>query len=84
MRFILASNNKGKLREIKDIFSELGVDARVVSQREAGYDIDADSHVLGGRQETETSAKANEPTGLRRLTNVFRGSETEKIITKRH
>ena len=40
------------------------------------YDVDTDWHVLGGRQETETAAKASEPTGLRRLTNVFRGSET--------
>ena len=42
MRFILASNNKGKLREIKDIFSELDLDAQVVSQREAGYEIEAE------------------------------------------
>ena len=42
MRFILASNNKGKLRELKDILSELDIDAEVVSQREAGYDIEAE------------------------------------------
>ncbi len=42
MRFILASNNKGKLRELKDILSELDIDAQVVSQREAGYEIEAE------------------------------------------
>ena len=41
-----------------------------------GYDVDTDLHVLGDRHETETAAKATEPTGLRRLTNVFKGSET--------
>ena len=40
------------------------------------YDVDADSHALGDRQETETAAKATEPTGLRRLKNMFKGSET--------
>ena len=41
-----------------------------------GYDVDTDSHVLGGRQETETAAKVTDPTGLRLLTTVFKGSET--------
>ena len=40
------------------------------------YNVDTDAHALGDRTETETAAKAKEPTGLRRLTNVFRGSET--------
>ena len=40
------------------------------------YNVDTDSHALGDRQKTESAAKANEPTGLRRLTNVFKGSET--------
>ena len=42
MRFILASNNKGKLRELKNILSELDIDAQVVSQREAGYEIESE------------------------------------------
>jgi len=40
MRFILASNNQNKLRELKTILSALGAD--VVSQREAGLDIEAE------------------------------------------
>ena len=40
MRFILASNNKGKLREMKAILSELG--AEVISQGEAGLSLEAE------------------------------------------
>lgn len=40
MRYILASNNSGKLREIKQILADL--DAEVVSQSEAGLIIDAE------------------------------------------
>ena len=39
-KIIFASNNKGKIRELKDILSPLGIE--VVSQREAGFDIEAD------------------------------------------
>ena len=39
------------------------------------YDVDQDLHALEGRKETETAAKPNEATGLRRLKNVFRGGE---------
>ena len=34
IRFVLASNNKGKLKEMREILSELGID--VMSQKEAG------------------------------------------------
>ena len=40
MRYILASNNRGKLREMKAILAETG--AEVVSQREAGADFEAE------------------------------------------
>lgn len=40
MRFIIASNNKNKLREIKDILSGLGAEA--VSQSEAGLQFEAE------------------------------------------
>ena len=40
MRFILASNNKGKLREMKAILSAVG--AEVVSQGEAGVHFEAE------------------------------------------
>lgn len=40
MRFILASNNEKKLREMREILSDLGID--VISQREAGYNIEAE------------------------------------------
>ncbi|PKM71960.1 MAG: non-canonical purine NTP pyrophosphatase [Firmicutes bacterium HGW-Firmicutes-16] len=40
MRYILASNNKGKLKEMKAILANLG--AEVISQSEAGLSIDAD------------------------------------------
>ena len=40
------------------------------------FDVDQDTHALEGRKETETDAKPNEATGLRRLKNIFRGKET--------
>lgn len=42
MKIILASNNKNKLREIKEILSPLGFE--VISQREAGADIEAEEN----------------------------------------
>ena len=40
MRYILASNNKGKLREMKAILADLG--SEVVSQSEAGLELEAE------------------------------------------
>ena len=40
MTFLLASNNEGKLRELRAILSELGF--AVISQREAGLDLEAE------------------------------------------
>ena len=37
---ILASNNKNKLREIKDVLEQFNIN--VISQEEAGYDIEVD------------------------------------------
>ena len=37
-RFVLASHNPGKLAEMRDILGELGI--RVISQREAGVDVE--------------------------------------------
>ena len=37
-RFILASGNKGKLREFREILEPMGIE--IVSQREAGFDLD--------------------------------------------
>lgn len=40
MRYILASNNKGKLKEMKAILASLGAD--IISQSEAGLELEAD------------------------------------------
>jgi XTP/dITP diphosphohydrolase len=39
-KIIFASNNKGKIREVKEILSPLGFD--VISQKEAGFDFEAE------------------------------------------
>ncbi len=40
MKIILASNNKNKLREVREILEPIGID--VISQSEAGVDIEAE------------------------------------------
>ena len=40
MRYILASNNKGKLKEMKAILESVG--AEILSQSEAGLELEAD------------------------------------------
>ena len=42
MKFILASNNKNKLREMGELLSELGIE--LISQREAGCDFQVDEN----------------------------------------
>ena len=42
MKIILASNNKNKLREIRDILEPMGFE--VISQSEAGIDIEAEEN----------------------------------------
>ena len=48
------------------------------------YNVDQETHALGGRHETEHAAKDNEPTGLRRLKTAFGKHETsvEDLIKK--
>lgn len=53
---IFASNNKGKIRELKDILSSLGIE--VVSQREAGFDIEADETGTTFAENSAIKAKA--------------------------
>lgn len=40
MKIILASNNSGKLREMKELFSDM--DIEILSQREAGFELDVE------------------------------------------
>lgn len=55
-KIIFASNNKGKIRELKDILSPMGIE--VVSQREAGFDIEADETGTTFAENSEIKAKA--------------------------
>lgn len=55
-KIIFASNNKGKIRELKDILSPLGIE--VVSQREAGFDIEADETGTTFAENSAIKAKA--------------------------
>ena len=54
LKFVLASNNPGKLREMKDILSELGID--VLSQKEAG--ISSEPEETGTTFEENAAIKA--------------------------
>lgn len=56
MRLILASNNKDKLREFKELFE--GTDTEIVSQREAGYDLDVDETGLSFEENAWLKASA--------------------------
>lgn len=55
-KIIFASNNKGKIRELKDILSEL--DIEVISQKEAGFDIEADETGSTFAENSAIKAKA--------------------------
>lgn len=55
-KIIFASNNKGKIRELKDILSPMGIE--VVSQREAGFDIEADETGTTFAENSAIKAKA--------------------------
>ena len=61
MRFILASGNKGKLREMREILADMG--AELVSQREAGYDLDVeengDSFLANARIKAKAAVEAS-------------------------
>lgn len=60
MKIILASNNKGKLREMRELLAELGIE--VVSQREAGFDIEVEE--TGTTFEENSYLKASAITAL--------------------
>ena len=56
MTFVLASNNAGKLKEMKALLSELGVD--LISQREAGLELDVDENGATFAENAYIKAKA--------------------------
>ena len=56
MKIILASNNKNKLREIKDVLSPYGYE--VISQAEAGADIEAEETGSTFEENAEIKARA--------------------------
>lgn len=66
MKIILASNNKGKLREMRELLAELGIE--VVSQREAGFDIEVEE--TGTTFEENSYLKASAITALSGLPAV--------------
>ena len=66
-------------RAVARIDRAIGVAKDFIERKKAvdpNYDVDEDTHALGGRQETEHAAKDNEPTGLRRLKKAFGKHET--------
>lgn len=56
MRLILASNNKGKLREFRSLFD--GTDVEILSQREAGFDLDVEETGTTFEENAYLKAKA--------------------------
>lgn len=66
MKIILASNNKGKLREMRELLAELGIE--VLSQREAGFDIEVEE--TGITFEENSYLKASAITALSGLPAV--------------
>ncbi len=56
MKVILASNNKNKLREIREILEPIGID--VISQSEAGVDIEAEENGKTFEENAFIKAKA--------------------------
>ena len=66
MKIILASNNKGKLREMRELLADLGID--VLSQREAGFDIEVEE--TGTTFEENSYLKASAITALSGLPAV--------------
>ena len=56
MRFVLASNNKGKLREMKELLGDLGIE--ILSQKEAGLDIEVEENGSTFRENAMIKARA--------------------------
>lgn len=63
VKFVLASHNAGKLREMRDILSELGIE--VLSQKDAGVDVDPEETGTTFAENAVIKAKAvMEASGL--------------------
>ena len=63
MKIVLASNNKDKLREIREILAGTGIE--IISQREAGCSFEAEENGTTFRENARIKAKAAmEATGL--------------------
>jgi len=60
MKMILASNNKGKLREMRELLAGLGIE--ILSQREAGFDIEVEE--TGTTFEENSYLKASAITAI--------------------
>ena len=62
-KFVLASHNQGKLREMREILSELGIE--VLSQKDAGVDVDPEETGTTFEENAVIKAKAvMEASGL--------------------
>ena len=66
MKIILASNNKGKLREMRELLADLGIE--VLSQKEAGFNIEVEE--TGTTFEENSYLKASAITALSGLPAV--------------
>ena len=63
MKFVLASNNQGKLLEMREILSEIGVE--VISQREAGISVEPEENGATFEENSIIKARAScEASGL--------------------
>lgn len=57
MKFVLASNNQGKLLEMREILSEIGVE--VISQREAGISVEPEENGTTFEENSIIKARAS-------------------------
>ncbi|MCD8192246.1 MAG: RdgB/HAM1 family non-canonical purine NTP pyrophosphatase [Oscillospiraceae bacterium] len=58
MKIILASNNSGKIAEMRSIFADMGIDADLLGQREAGCDFEVEETGETFEQNAYLKAKA--------------------------
>ena len=56
MKFVLASNNAGKLREMRALMAQAGIDAEIISRREAGLTFEPEEN--GSTSEENARIKA--------------------------
>ena len=59
MKFVLASNNKGKLIEMRTLMEEMNIDAEVISRREAGLTEDVEENGLTFEENSRIKAIAD-------------------------